>query len=68
MKTPALERSFASDTGKIHTRCPHSDRTGIKVHVVIRDGYCYRSNDCMVIWCKYNSIQTDLDSFLSIIW
>lgn len=48
--------------------CPHRDMSGVNVHVVIRDGQCYRSEYCHVIWCKYNSLQSDLKSILSLIW
>ena len=63
-----MEKSYAVETGKLHLSCPHSERTGITIHVVVKDGYCYRSEQCMVIWCKFNRLQTDLDAFLSLIW
>jgi hypothetical protein len=62
------EKNYAVETGKLHTSCPHKDKTGINIHVVIKDGYCYRSEQCMVIWCKFNRLQTDIDAFLSLIW
>jgi len=36
--------------------------------VVIKDGYCYRSEQCMIIQCKFNRLQTDLDAILSLTW
>jgi hypothetical protein len=67
-KDPPMQKTYAVETGKLHLPCPHQDRTGINVHVVIKDGYCYRSEQCLVIWCKFNRLQTDLDAFLSLIW
>jgi hypothetical protein len=67
-KDPIMQKTYAVETGKLHLSCPHKERTGINIHVVIKDGYCYRSEDCMVIWCKFNRLQTDLDAFLSLIW
>jgi len=68
MKDPLMHKSYAVETGKLHVPCPYKDKTGINIHVVVKDGYCYRSEECMIIWCKFNSLQTDLDAFLSIIW
>ena len=67
-KDSMMQKTYAVETGKLHLSCPHKDRTGVNVHVVIKDGYCYRSEQCMVIWCKFNRLQTDLDAFLSLIW
>ncbi len=68
MKDPILQKHFAIETGKLHMTCPHKERTEINIHVVIKDGYCYRSEQCMVIWCKYNRLQTEMDKLLSLIW
>ncbi|MBC8413397.1 MAG: hypothetical protein ISR96_01580 [Nitrospira sp.] len=68
MKDPFMPKVFSTETGKLHMPCPYSERTGVCTHVVIKDGYCYRSENCMVIWCKFNKIQQDLDSFLSLVW
>jgi hypothetical protein len=68
MKVCYLEKHFSEETGKLHIPCPHSHLTGIKVHVVIKDGYCYRSRECMVIKCKFSYLQTDLKSLLSLTW
>lgn len=68
MRESLRHRHFSETTRKLHIFCPHRDRTGISVHVVIRDGQCYRSEHCHVIWCKYNSLQSDLKSILSLIW
>jgi hypothetical protein len=65
---PLMQKVYAVESGKLHLPCPHSDRTGVNIHVVIKDGYCYRSEECLVIWCKFNRLQTDLDAFLSLIW
>jgi hypothetical protein len=48
--------------------CPHRDKTGVSVHVVIKGGYCYRSECCMVIDCKFNRLQSDIRSLLSLTW
>lgn len=61
-------KHFSVETGKLHVPCPHWKETGINTHVVIRDGYCYRSEKCMVIWCKFNRMKSDLDSILSLLW
>jgi len=68
MKDPFMKKQYALDTGKLHIPCPHREQTEINIHVVVKDGYCYRSEECMVIWCKYNRIQTDIDSLISLIW
>ncbi|MBI5664518.1 MAG: hypothetical protein HZC49_05470 [Nitrospirae bacterium] len=67
-KDSTMQKTYAVESGKLHLSCPHKDRTGINVHVVVKDGFCYRSEQCMVIWCKFNRLQTDLDKFLSLIW
>jgi hypothetical protein len=61
-------KRFSEGTGKLHRPCPYKERTGINIVVVIKGGYCYRSEDCMVIECKYNKIQSDLESILSVTW
>ena len=63
-----MDKHYSEVTGKLHIPCPFRDLTDINVHVVIKGGYCYRSEQCMVIKCKYNRIQSDLKSLLSIIW
>lgn len=68
MRESLRHKHYSEATRKLHMMCPHRDRTGIRVHVVIRDGICYRSDDCPVIWCKYNSLQAKTDSFLSLVW
>ncbi len=68
MKTPVIEKRFSEATGKLHIPCPYRDLTGINVHVVIRDGFCYRSEHCMVLRCKFNRLQADIDCLLSIAW
>jgi len=69
MKDPLVhDKSYSIETGKLHMTCPHKERTGINIHVVVKDGYCYRSEECMVIWCKFNSLQTDTEKLLSLIW
>lgn len=67
MKT-GFQSRFSDTTGKLHTLCPHRDKTGISVHVVIKGGYCYRSENCIVIKCKYNRLQSDVKTLLSLTW
>ncbi|MEW6741027.1 MAG: hypothetical protein ACOYU2_09670 [Nitrospirota bacterium] len=62
------EKRFSESTGKLHIYCPYRERTGINVHVVIKDGYCYRSRQCMIVQCKFNSIQLDIEALLSLVW
>ena len=68
MKNRFKEKHFSITTGKLHISCPHPEKTGIKIHVVVKDGYCYRSEHCMVFWCKFNRLQSDIDSILSLAW
>ncbi len=68
MKNAYLEKHYSETTGKLHIPCPHSKSTGVEVHVVIKDGYCYRSGDCMVIKCKFNRLQSDIGCLLSLTW
>lgn len=68
MKDPFMQKNYAIETGKLHIPCPFRNQTGINIHVVVKDGYCYRSEQCIVVWCKFNRIQTDIDSLLSLIW
>lgn len=68
MKGMYLEKHFSEATGKLHISCPHRKSTGIDVHVVIKDGYCYRSEDCMVLKCKFNRMQSDIGCLLSLTW
>lgn len=63
-----FEKHFSDRTGKLHIYCPYREETGVTVHVVIKDGFCYRSEHCMVIKCKYNRLQTDIDTLLSLTW
>ncbi|WP_333654927.1 hypothetical protein [Dissulfurispira sp.] len=62
------EKRFSESTGKLHIYCPYRERTGINVHVVIKGGYCYRSRQCMIVQCKFNSIQLDIEALLSLVW
>jgi len=48
--------------------CAHKEKTGITIHVVIKDGSCYKSGQCMVVECKYNRIQDSIDDLISITW
>jgi hypothetical protein len=68
MKSAYPEKHYSETTGKLHIPCPHKNTTGIGVHVVIKDGYCYRSCDCMVIKCKFNRMQSDIGCLLSLTW
>ena len=68
VKDTFLEKHFSETTGKLHAPCPHRESTCINVHVVIKDGFCYRSEQCMVIKCKYNRLQSDISCLLSLTW
>jgi hypothetical protein len=68
MRDCHLEKHFSEETGKLHIPCPHRHLTNINVHVVIKEGYCYRCGECMVIQCKFNRLQADLDRLLSLTW
>ena len=68
MKYCFKERHFSESTRKLHIPCLHREKTGIYIHVVIKDGYCYRSEQCMVVQCKYNRLQSDIASLLSLTW
>ncbi len=68
MRYVPKERRNTDPSGKLHIYCPHRDRTGITVHVVIRNGVCYRSRQCMVLTCKFNMLQSDLQCLLSLTW
>lgn len=67
-KSPLDQKRFAEETGKLHIPCPHRDKSGVGIFVVIKNGQCYRSDVCMVIECKYNTIQNDLEKVLSVTW
>jgi hypothetical protein len=62
------ERRFSEKTGKLHIHCPHREETGIALHVVIREGCCYRSKECLVLKCRYNASHSDVSTVLSLIW
>lgn len=68
MKGRHLDKHFSEMTGKLHIPCPHRESTGIRVHVLIKEGKCYRSEQCMVIKCKFNRLQTDIGCLLSLTW
>ncbi|OGW27513.1 MAG: hypothetical protein A2X59_06225 [Nitrospirae bacterium GWC2_42_7] len=68
MKTRHLEKRYSETTDKLHIPCPHSATTGINVHVVIKNGHCYRSENCLVIRCKFNRLQSDIESLISLTW
>ncbi|MDP2168241.1 MAG: hypothetical protein Q8J64_07925 [Thermodesulfovibrionales bacterium] len=61
-------KRYCEATGKLHVPCPHRVKSGVYVHVVIKGGYCYRSKDCLVFECKFNGMQSDLDSVVSVVW
>ncbi|MBI5212533.1 MAG: hypothetical protein HY957_04085 [Nitrospirae bacterium] len=67
MKDYFIQKRYSDTTRKLHMPCPYPERTGIAIHVVIKDGYCYRS-ECMVIQCKYNRIQSDTQALMSLVW
>ena len=68
MKRVPKDRHFSESTGKLHIPCPHREQTGVSVHVVIKDGYCYRSEQCMLCSCKYHRQQSDIAFVLSVTW
>jgi len=68
MRRRPAEKHFSDATGKLHIHCPHSEETGVSVHVVIKAGACYRSESCMVIRCRYNRLQSDIKALLSLTW
>jgi hypothetical protein len=61
-------KRYSERSGKLHIQCPFKDRTGIRTHVVIKGRYCYRSDECMVIECKYNKSRTKIENILSMTW
>ncbi len=68
MRSLYLEKRYSESTGKLHIPCPFAKNTGINVHVVIKGGLCYRSENCVVVKCKFSHLQTDLESLLSLTW
>jgi len=68
MRYHPKDSHYSEATGKLHILCPHRDKTGITIHVVIKDGHCYRSRQCMVLNCKFNILQSDLQCLLSLAW
>jgi hypothetical protein len=36
--------------------------------VIIKYGACYRSEQCMVVKCKFNRLQSDVAHLLSLTW
>ena len=68
MKRLMREKHYSDASGKLHIQCPYRAETGINVHVVIKEGFCYRSEQCLVIKCRYNRLQTDIRSMLSLTW
>ena len=68
MRYNLKDSHYSEATGKLHILCPYRDKTGISVHVVIREGHCYRSRQCMLINCKFNVLQSDIQCLLSLAW
>jgi len=68
MKTKYLEKRYSEPAEKLHIPCPYSSMTGINVHVVIKNGHCYRSESCLVLKCKFNRMQSDIKTLLSLTW
>ncbi len=68
MKGRYIEKRYSEETGKLHMACPFAKNTGINVHVVIKGGYCYRSEECMILKCKFSRLQSDLKCLLSLTW
>lgn len=67
-KQSKKDKSFSEMSGKLHIPCPFKEQTGISTHVVIRGRYCYRSDDCLVIQCKYNRHHNKIEDVLSVTW
>lgn len=61
-------KKYSEATGKLHMPCPYRGKSGIYVHVIIKGGYCYRSEDCLVFECKFNKLHGDIESVLSVVW
>ena len=69
MNKPGFEKKrFSESTGKLHMDCPHKEKSGISINVVIKDGNCYKSGHCMVVECKYNRIQDSIENLISLTW
>jgi hypothetical protein len=68
MRKNLLDKRYSEMTGKLHIGCPHREKSGVQLHVVIKGGYCYRSEECMVVECKYNRMQSDIKKVLSVMW
>lgn len=70
MKKSAVlqEKRYSEATGKLHMSCPHNEKTGINVHIVIKEGECYKSGQCMVVECRYNNFQEDVERLISVTW
>lgn len=62
------DKRYSISTGKLHVSCPHPAKSGISIHVVVKDGCCYRANDCMVFECKFNPMRMDIERVLSVSW
>ncbi|MBU4320347.1 MAG: hypothetical protein Q8N12_08750 [Thermodesulfovibrionales bacterium] len=62
------EKHYSETTRKLHLPCPYAEETGIHIHVVIKDGNCYRSEQCMALKCKFNRLQSDIKTILSLTW
>ncbi|HAM50774.1 MAG TPA: hypothetical protein DCP92_08800 [Nitrospiraceae bacterium] len=57
MRESFLDKQYSIITGKLHLFCPHREETGVNIHVVIKDGSCYRSKSCFATRCRYNRIK-----------
>lgn len=68
MKYQPIEKKYSEETRKLHIPCPYCRKTCINVHVVVKEGVCYRSKECMVVECKFNSIQSDIKALVSLVW
>ena len=68
MEKHSPKKYYSETTGKIHIPCPHNEETGVNTHVVLKSGYCYRSESCMIIKCKFNNAQSDIKNLLSMVW
>ncbi len=59
MQQSFFRKRYSNGMDKLHVMCPCPDRTGINIHVVIKEGACYRSRTCLASDCKYNKTPTD---------
>jgi hypothetical protein len=67
-KQAIQDKKFSEYSGKLHKPCPHRDKSGINIHVVIKEGVCYKAGQCLVVECKHNTFQEELEDLISVTW